>query len=99
VSANYPIAKTGLSVQAHVGYLMAAGNSVAACGVVPGGPPCSNDDAYSYTDWKLGVSYALPKDFTVGAFYADTNGKVLAYSVLGTNWADKQAGVFVSKTF
>jgi len=27
----------------------------------------SNDDLYGYTDWKLGVSYALPKNVTVGA--------------------------------
>lgn len=99
VSANYPIAKTGLSVQGHVGYLMVAGNSAFACTVLVGGPTCSNDDAFSYTDWKLGLSYALPKDFTVGAFYADTNGKALAYTVLGTNWADKQVAVFLSKTF
>jgi uncharacterized protein (TIGR02001 family) len=99
LSANYPIAKTGLTAQAHIGSVMIAGDSAAACTVVAGGPTCSNDDAYSYTDWKLGVSYALPKDFTVGAFYADTNGKVAAYTILGNNWAEKQAGIFVSKTF
>jgi uncharacterized protein (TIGR02001 family) len=99
VSANVPIANTGLSVQAHAGYLKLAGSSAFACTFVPGGPTCSNDDAFGYTDWKLGVSYALPKDFTVGAFYADTNGKAAAYTVLGTNWADKQVAIFVSKTF
>jgi uncharacterized protein (TIGR02001 family) len=33
----------------------------------------SNDNLFSYNDWKIGVSYALPKDFTVGAFYTDTS--------------------------
>jgi hypothetical protein len=33
----------------------------------------SNDDAASYNDWKLGVTYALPKDFVVGAYYTDTD--------------------------
>lgn len=102
VSANYPIGKTGLSVQAHVGLLKVAGDSAFACTFVPGGPTCSNDDAFSYTDWKVGVSYALPKDFTVGAFYADTNALVASYTVpavTGTNWADKQVAFFVSKTF
>ena len=27
---------------------------------------------YCYNDWKIGLSYALPKDFTIGAFYTDT---------------------------
>lgn len=98
VSASYPIAKTGLTAQAHVGYLMVAGDSLAACLGGPG-TACSNDDAFSYTDWKLGLTYALPKDYTVGAFYTNTNGKTLAYTVLGSNWAYQQAGIFVSKTF
>jgi uncharacterized protein (TIGR02001 family) len=33
----------------------------------------SNDDNASYNDWKLGVSYALPKDFVVGVYYTDTD--------------------------
>jgi uncharacterized protein (TIGR02001 family) len=99
LSANIPIADTGLSIQAHAGYLKVAGNSAGACAYVPGGPNCSNDDAFGYTDWKLGVSYALPKDFTVGAFYASTNAEEAAYTILGTNWSEKQAAVFVSKTF
>ncbi len=33
----------------------------------------SNDSFASYTDWKIGATYSLPKDFTVGAFYSDTN--------------------------
>jgi uncharacterized protein (TIGR02001 family) len=33
----------------------------------------SNDSFASYEDWKLGVTFALPKDFTVGAFYTGTS--------------------------
>jgi hypothetical protein len=33
----------------------------------------SNDSQASYEDWKLGVAYALPKDFTIGAYYTDTS--------------------------
>lgn len=96
VSANYPIGKTGLSVQGHVGYLKVAGSSAAATAICAG---CNNDDAFGYTDWKLGVSYALPKDFTVAVAYASTNANGPSYTILGTNWAEKQAVVSVSKTF
>jgi uncharacterized protein (TIGR02001 family) len=96
LSANVPVADTGLSVQAHVGYLKVAGNSAAAAAVCAG---CNNDDAYGYTDWKLGVSYALPKDFTVAVAYASTNATAAGYTILGTNWAEKQAVVSVSRTF
>lgn len=33
----------------------------------------SNDSFASYEDWKIGLSYSLPKDFTIGAFYSDTS--------------------------
>ena len=36
--------------------------------------PLSNDSIWSYKDWKLGLSYALPKDFTIGAFASGTSG-------------------------
>jgi len=39
----------------------------------------SNDAAYSYKDVKLGASYALPKDFTIGAYYS----KLMSYSKVG----------------
>lgn len=33
----------------------------------------SNDSQASYKDWKIGLSFALPKDFTIGAYYTDTD--------------------------
>ncbi|MCK7583624.1 MAG: hypothetical protein MZV65_54290 [Chromatiales bacterium] len=60
---------------------------------------CSYDEP-GYTDWKLGLSYALPKGLTVGAFYTDTNAEEASYTVAsGANWADKQAAVYLQKTF
>jgi hypothetical protein len=38
-----------------------------------------NDEILSYKDVKLGLSYALPKDFTVGAFYS----RIYDYNKLG----------------
>ena len=52
----------GLSFIAHWGQQEFKGNTGAF-----------NNDTCSYKDWKLGLSYALPKDFTVGAFYTDTS--------------------------
>jgi|SoiMethySBSTD1v2_1073268.scaffolds.fasta_scaffold10200_8 uncharacterized protein (TIGR02001 family) len=66
----------------------------------------SNDAIYSYEDWKIGLSYALPKDFTIGAFYTDTSGaNPLGYGSLGEggvyprNIAKSTGTVFIQKTF
>ena len=89
VSASVPVADTGVTILAHAGYLSVAGDIAGA----------SNDDAYGYTDWKLGASYALPKGLTVGAYFTDTNAEEVSYTVNGRNWADKQAAVYLQKTF
>ena len=90
LSASVPIGKTGLTVLGHVGVVKLAGDFA---------PGVSNDSLFGYTDWKVGVNYALPKDFTVGVFYADTNAVKASYTFLGSNWADNQVGVFIQKTF
>jgi len=90
LSASYPIAKTGVTLLAHIGIVKVAGNFA---------PGVSNDTQYGYTDWKIGASYALPKDFTVGGYYTDTNAAAAGYTFAGTNWADKQWAVYISKTF
>ncbi|HZM43637.1 MAG TPA: TorF family putative porin [Burkholderiales bacterium] len=73
-----------------------------------GGPasPNSNDDLYSYNDWKLGVSYALPKDFTVGAFYSDTSslnnrgyGSVGEGGPFPRNLGKGTGTIYIQKTF
>jgi uncharacterized protein (TIGR02001 family) len=73
-----------------------------------GGPPSptSNDDLYSYNDWKLGISYALPKDFTIGAFYSDTGslnnagyGSVAEGGVYPRNLGKGTGTIYIQKTF
>jgi uncharacterized protein (TIGR02001 family) len=66
----------------------------------------SNDTIYSYEDWKIGLSYALPKDFTIGAFYTDTSGaNALGYGSIGEggvyprNIAKSTGTVYIQKTF
>lgn len=61
---------------------------------------------FSYNDWKLGVSYSLPKEFTVGAFYTDTSsvnnlgyGSVSDGGFYPKNIADSTATIFIQKIF
>ena len=64
LTASYPVSDK-LSVVAHYGIQKYKGQDPASS--------VSNDDAASYKDWKLGLSYALPKDFTIGAYYTGTD--------------------------
>jgi len=73
ISANYPIEDTGITLMAHWGWQKYKGTDRNNTGGL------SNDAAYSYKDVKLGASYALPKDFTIGAYYS----KLMSYSKVG----------------
>lgn len=59
----------------------------------------SGNDPFSYDDWKVGVSYMLPHDFKVGAFYTDTDAKRGNWTINNKFVGDSQTVVFVSKTF
>lgn len=83
LSASLPLGDvmkelTGFTVSAHWGYQKFDGTDPRNVGFAAayGGRTPDNDDLYSYKDIKVGLSYALPKDFTIGAFYSkayDTN--------------------------
>jgi uncharacterized protein (TIGR02001 family) len=104
LSATYP-ATDKLNLIAHYGIQKFTGQDPRLVGVG------SNDTIYSYTDWKIGLSYTLPKDFTIGAFYTDTSSAdVRGYgtptecvgAVCGAyprNIAKGTGTVFISKTF
>lgn len=73
---------------------------------VTGATRMDNDSLYSYDDWKIGLTYALPKDFTIGAFYSDTGsanplgyGSVSEGGVFPRNIAKATGTVFIQKTF
>ena len=92
ITASYPIANTKLTVIGHYGIQKFDGQN--------------NDTLYSYNDWKLGVSYSLPKDVTIGAFYTDTSsvnnlgyGSVGEGGVYPKNIAKGTATVFIQKIF
>jgi uncharacterized protein (TIGR02001 family) len=92
LTATYPIPNTRLTVIGHYGKQKFTGSSGSF----------DNDDNASYDDWKLGVNYSLPKDFTVGVFYTDTNmdsTQEAFYTAAGTKLGDSTVTVFVQKTF
>lgn len=102
LTAAYPVPDTKLTLIAHYGVQKFKGQDPRLIGVA------SNDNACSYEDWKLGLSYALPKDFTVGAFYTDTSGaNSLCYGTpfetpagaYPKNISKGTGTVFISKTF
>lgn len=107
-TASYPVANTPVTLIAHYGIQKFTGQDPRALAAGPGGTPLSNDAACSYEDWKLGLNYSLPKDFTIGVFYTDTSG---ANSFCYGTPFDTPAGVypkalskgtgtiFISKTF
>lgn len=67
----------------------------------------SNDTLFSYEDYKIGLTYALPQGFIVGAYYTDTSSaNPLGYGNVaqggpyqGRNVAQGTGTVFIQKTF
>ncbi len=63
----------------------------------------SNDSNASYEDYKIGASYTLPKDFTLGAYYTDTS-MTATQQAFYTTAAGRHIGkdaftVYLSKSF
>ncbi len=89
LNANYPIGETGVTVNAHVGRQEYTGHTGA-----------TDNDIYSYTDWKLGATKAFSNGVNVGGYYTDTNGKDAGYAAYqGGNIAKSTFTAFVQKTF
>ena len=90
LSANPPLGDTGFTLNLHVGYQKYKGTdprNVLFAGAFGGATP-SNDTILSYKDVKIGLSYTLPKDFTVGAFWS----KGFSYNKLGYGGVNDPAG-------
>jgi uncharacterized protein (TIGR02001 family) len=95
LSANIPLGDK-FALQVHYGDQKFTGST--------GG--VNNDSFASYSDWKLGVTYSLPKDFTIGAFYTDTNMSsdqknfYTSTSAAGSRFlGNDTVTVFIQKTF
>jgi len=105
LTASYPIPNTPVTLIAHYGMQKYKGNDPRTSAVA------NNDTLYSYDDWKIGLNYALPKDFTIGVFYTDTSGADLrgygsttecvgaVCGVYPRNISKGTGTVFISKTF
>ena len=97
LTATYPIPNTKLTLIGHYGMQKFSGTQASGA---------KNDDFASYEDWKIGLNYSLPKDFTVGVFYTDTsmNATQEAFyttpASAGGRFVGKGTGtIFISKTF
>ena len=82
LSANPPLGDSGFTLIAHWGYQKYRGTDPRNAVFAPifrGFTP-NNDTLFTYKDVKLGLSYALPKDFTIGAYYTKAyNDNKLGY--------------------
>ncbi|HEX2829889.1 MAG TPA: TorF family putative porin [Burkholderiales bacterium] len=120
LSANVPIGDyykplTGLTLNAHWGWQKYRGTDArngTYFAAAFGGRTPDNDEIFSYKDVKLGLTYALPRDFSVGAFWSKAyDTSVLGYGGIGDaaggglfgpfpRAIGKSTGtVFVQKTF
>jgi len=95
LTANYPITDK-LTGVLHYGIQKFDGSTAGV----------DNDTLASYKDWKIGLSYSLPKDFTVGVFYTDTDmtaAQKAFYTTpagAGSRFVGKDTfTVFIQKTF
>ena len=83
LTGAYPLTEQ-LTLIGHVGYQKYRGSI--------GG--VSNDELFSYTDWKLELAYALEGGWTLGAAYTGTNAEDAGYTLLGADleWAQPVPG-------
>lgn len=95
LSASYPVTDK-INLLAHYGIQKFKGSNVGV----------SNDSVASYDDWKIGATYTLPKDFTVGVYFTGTDmtaaqkGFYTNAVAAGSRFVGKDtATVFLSKTF
>lgn len=88
VSIPVPVLDKGVTALVHIGRQEFESNNGA------------NNDAYSYTDWRIGASKAFDSGVTVGGYYTDTNASSTAYtSPQGEYLGKGKTVLFVSKTF
>ena len=81
---DVPIGSTPLTASFHVGRQTFEG---------------VGNEPFDYTDWKLNLEYAVNDTFAVGAFYTDTNQKVVSWTVNDVYLGDGTAGIYVSAGF
>jgi uncharacterized protein (TIGR02001 family) len=93
LTANYDTGLWGLTLNAHAGYQYVAGSAE--------GSSTSNDQLYSYTDWKLGVTKDFGSGLTLAIAYIGTNAKKVGVNVnsQGRALGGDTALAILTKTF
>jgi len=104
LSAALPLGGSGFTLGVHYGIQKFKGTDIR--NAVVGGRIVNNDTIFSYNDWKVELSYTLPKDFTIGAFYTDTSsvdargyGSVAQGGVYPRNIAKGTGTFYLKKAF
>lgn len=93
LSASVPLGDSGVTLGAHYGIQEFDGNNG------------TNDNLYSYDDWKVSLTYDLGKasktfeGMTIGVAYTDTNSNPNGYTINGRNIGDGTTTVWLSKSF
>ena len=100
LTADVPVGETGVTINLHYGRQQYKGQISTVA--------FNNNTLLSYSDWKVGASYALPKDFTIGAYATGTSGaNKLGYGGVTEvpagpyprNIAKTTGTIFLKKTF
>ena len=58
-----------------------------------------NNGEFSYTVYKLGLTYDLGDGWSAIGYFKGTNAKEASYTVLGKEWSKSRLVVGVSKSF
>lgn len=89
LNANIPVADTGITANLHLGRQEFDGDTAGV-----------DNDRFSYTDWKVGLTKTWSNGVNVGGYYTDTNAKESLWTDASNQYlGDKQFTVFVQKTF
>ena len=84
--ANIPVAETGVTVNLHYGILNVSHD-------------LDSPSQVSYNDWKIAATYALPRSFTVGAYFTSTDADKGFYTTpAGKDTSANEFVVSISKT-
>jgi uncharacterized protein (TIGR02001 family) len=93
-NANIPIGDSGFTANLHIGHQEYVGH-VRSAGL-------DNDDLYTYTDYKIGVTKSWSNGVNVGGYYTDTDAEDAGYGndyYKVDNIGNNTFTIFVQKTF
>jgi uncharacterized protein (TIGR02001 family) len=85
LDVDVPLGSTPLTLSGHVGHQEIDGSANSNC---------------DYTDWKANLDYAFNDNYSIGAFYTDTDMEDSCWtSANGTKLGDAVGGAYISASF